>query len=125
MHLGFLRRLTAAFLALAFLGFSAEPLIADVHDGDAPQAQVEALDVLAELTVSTGSASAETPVSDKSNEPSGHSAHVCHCVHAHGGLQGVEGTRSFPSMPALQVRGASELVPPSALVEPRTRPPQA
>ncbi len=106
-----LRRLTACVLALCFGMFTAEALIADVHDGDATHeelVQVDGASTHATAHVAHGdqtagasaiaSADAEsamhaTPDADASSDShpgerfpqdAGHGSHTCHGPHAHG-----------------------------------------
>ena len=123
LRLPLIRRLTSAFLAVVFMGFSAETLIADVHDGDASAAEIQALSGLAAID-GQAAPSSETP-SPPDDSSSGHSAHACHCVHAHGGLLGATEIRSAVAQPVIHVRGWSDLMPLSFSPEPRIRPPEA
>ena len=123
---GVLRRVTATFLALAFIGFSAETLIADVHDGDASVAEVEAAGLFAAEMADQPAGIAPAPERHSGEAPStGHSAHVCHCIHAHGGIPGISATRPVIADAPSHVSGASDRMPASVTVEPRIRPPQA
>lgn len=112
------------FVAFAFTGFSAETLIADVHDGDASVAEVQALGALM-TTLDQGVQPTKAPPSAPEQSSSGHSAHACHCVHAHGGLPGLIEARSIPAMPAAHSRVVSDRMPSSVSHEPRIRPPEA
>jgi len=74
-----LKRLIASVLLLSFGLFSLELLIADVHDGDAPAAEVASAPNVAAAAHGATDGDADAPVPG-----SGHSAHACHCVHVHG-----------------------------------------
>ena len=117
------RRLTSAFLALVFMGFTAETLIADVHDGDASAAEIEAISGGAAMGANEAPSSPTPFVPDESS--SGHSAHACHCVHAHGGLLGAAEIWSSVAQPVVHVPGWSDVMPSSVSPEPRIRPPEA
>lgn len=112
------------FVAFAFTGFSAETLIADVHDGDASAAEVQALGALMP-TLDPGVHPTKAPTSVPEQPPSGHSAHACHCVHAHGGLPGLIEARPIAAAPAIHTRVVSDRMPSSVSQEPRIRPPEA
>ncbi len=108
-----------ALLAVAFVGFSAETLIADVHDGDASVAEAEALGV--HLVASDAAQPGEGLPGD--DLPSRHSAHACHCVHAHGGVLDGPANGNAPHVPCITIRGVSDLMPASLSSKPRLRPP--
>lgn len=134
-----LRRLTASVLG-AVLGVTliAEPMLADVCDGDAPAAArlaVSSHPDVAPFLSGAGAARQIATVRSVENADDGpsipaspsdteHSVHVCHCVHAHGGTLGRRPTLNAPSvlnadMMALQ----GDRVPLSAALEPPLRPP--
>lgn len=76
-----LRRLVGLLLIFTFGFFSFEELVADVHDGDAPAAE------LAKAPAShgnLGASSTETAPDAPPSSGQSHTYHVCHCVHAHG-----------------------------------------
>ena len=73
---GTFRRTVAVLLVLGFGMFTAETLIADVHDGDVGAA-------VAGLVESTAPHSHDVP--DQPTGDAGHSMHVCHCAHSHAG----------------------------------------
>ena len=73
---GTFRRTVAVLLVLGFGMFTAETLIADVHDGDVGAA-------VAGLVESTAPHSHDVP--DQPTSDAGHSMHVCHCAHSHAG----------------------------------------
>ena len=80
-----LRRLVALVLMLCFGLFTAEALMADVHDGDATHEELVRVD--GDRHVEQHAAAAtdgdHTPREPASGEPA-HSEHACHCVHTHG-----------------------------------------
>ncbi len=94
-----LRRLTACVLALCFGMFTAEALLADVHDGDATHEELVRADGAgdhAATHVSHGDTQDAAHVGAQADVPddhpgerapghSGHTQHACHCVHVHGG----------------------------------------
>jgi len=115
MHLGRtrIRRLTALLLALCLGMFSAETLVADVHDGDSSSAasHVEELG---------------GPV-DGHSLPGGvsHSVHVCHCVHGHGGAPPVHNVATAAPVEHPRLLTSSDSVPNDVGPEPHVRPPIA
>ena len=70
------RRTVAVLLVLGFGMFTAETLIADVHDGDVGAA-------VAGMVESTAPHTHNVP--DGLPGDAGHSMHVCHCAHSHAG----------------------------------------
>lgn len=110
---------------LCFGLFTAEALLADVHDGDATHEELVRVD---------GDRHAEQhAVADAGHAPGerapgeqGHSEHACHCVHAHGAWSPVETVQVAATIvvateqPALYAEG-----PPSPALEPHLRPPIA
>ena len=112
---GWLRRAVAVLLAIAFVGFSAETLIADVHDGDASAAELAAY----------ADAPASGTVPDSSPAQDEHAVHVCHCVHAHGGVSDQRVALVPIHVGASLVVGASVRTPPSVTLELHLRPPVA
>lgn len=128
-----LRRAHAVFLALCFGLFSAESLIADVHDGDAPASEQSRYNGAADADTGGGAPATNVPVGDLHTHTdgeapppsSGHSVHACHSGHAHIGLTavGVELERAAPEHVAVL---ASRALPPAdAQREPHLRPPIA
>lgn len=135
-----LRRLTAGVL-WAVLGVTliAEPLLADVCDGDAPAAARSAViphrDIGAlgadhasdaqVMIVGTESAEGAERTELPARPPgSQHDVHVCHCVHSHGGTLSRRctlGEATALDTDAVSVRG--DRVPPSPALEPGLRPP--
>lgn len=121
-----LRRLASLVLALCFGLFSAESLVADVHDGDATHAEL----------VSAAQVAGHVPHADGESAPgqhergpdqSGHPLHACHCAHAHG----TSWTRVNTVAPTATVQVAQQVLttgahaPSSDAPEPRLRPPIA
>lgn len=92
------RRVTAVFLMLCLAFFSAEALVADVHDGDAGATRPQlvgqsssgapfAKTVVASRPGASPAVAQDPPNGETDELPSGapaHAQHVCHCVHAHG-----------------------------------------
>lgn len=147
------RRAFAAMLALTVLSFSFESLIADVHDGDAPAAEVARVpetsphtgdaalvhsaawsvaDVAQAgpadgltLAWADGSSQAQDDRAPGDAPPTSHSAHVCHGAHEH--------AAAAPSLPhAAAVAAVGEVTRPthvphalSRATEPPVRPPIA
>ena len=138
------RRLTACLLALCFGLFTAEALLADVHDGDATHEELvrtdgerghAAMHAAHGDTSETAQIAAHADVlsSDPGDHPgerpagqSDHAQHSCHCTHAHGvGPQLSEpfATASVDVHPApIAFR---DQAPPGHDVEPQLRPPIA
>lgn len=96
--------------------FTAETLIADVHDGDVGANHPVSIET---TTAHVG----ESPPSGP-NEAA-HSIHVCHCVHAHGGVT----PSASASAPRIGGSGGpviiGDRVPTSVDREPPRRPPIA
>lgn len=90
--------------------FTAEPLFAEAHDGDA--------------VVVTMSEDAGAPGTGTS-APAGHTVHMCHCVHAHGAVPAFEEQASGPSLTAPQLVDSAPLHPANRALEPGLRPPIA
>lgn len=121
-----IRRLVSLVLALCFGLFSAEALVADVHDGDATHTELvsaaQATGHAAHVDGDGGSGPHERAPGE-----SGHSLHVCHCAHAHGSSW----TRVSLIAPPATVQLAQQLpttgarAPSSDAPEPRLRPPIA
>jgi len=138
------RRLVAVLLAALVLVASAEPLLAEAHDGDAPRADVPTATAPDALVgaVAAGHTdgwtvrSAVLAVVSVEATPAPvrhapverlpiHAVHVCHCAHAHGGLLVPE---PFVLMTRLchtarRVNARSDRLPASPSPEPRLRPP--
>jgi hypothetical protein len=132
-----LRRLIAILLAACFGLFSAEALVADVHDGDAARAELARLKGSAERVTERASERAAdhpathvtvraTAVDGQHHHdpaPSGHTQHACHCVHAHSDWVHTEGPlrvviAAHAAPPALAPQAH-----PSRFLEPALRPP--
>lgn len=129
------RRFVALFLIACFGGFSAEALVAELHDGDLHAAEVNAVQSApsADARIATGAvawtevscASARAPETPEAPEaPSrDHTAHLCHCVHAHladapragGGVTGAVVSLALPA--------TSDARPLSRASSPPLRPP--
>lgn len=137
-----LRRLTAGVLGVVLgIALIAEPLLADVCDGDAPAAARVSVaphqDLSAVRSVPTTGAligavrSVEVTRTERPDVPatptgSPHDIHVCHCVHAHGGTLGRVSAMSAPPTLGTNSLGLrAERLPPSAALEPPLRPPAA
>lgn len=86
-----LRALHALLLLIGFAISMAEAGVADVHDGDAPHAEVDRVTGIAH---SDHAATLETDGSTGEGSEPSHPFHVCHCVHAH---IGVVADRQLPS----------------------------
>lgn len=133
-----LRRLTACVLALCFGLFTAEALLADVHDGDATHEELMRADGAGDHQAShvahgdsTDTAHADGQAESSSGHPgerapgqSGHSQHSCHCVHVHGGwLQAPRPLASeFGDNHGVPIAFGDQ-VPNSRVGEPQLRPP--
>lgn len=92
-----LRRPIALVLALCFGFYSAESLLADVHDGDATHeelAQVEGSGLHAARHAAIGDAQGDAmnDSGEHPSGPSGHDRHACHHAHAHCGWFEENGT---------------------------------
>ena len=138
----FVRRLTACLLALCFGLFTAEALLADVHDGDATHEELVRTDGArnhAAVHAAHGDAPETARIAvhaDASGDgghpgerPAGqseHTQHSCHCTHAHGvgtqrgGLLTSALTDMHPALIAFR-----DQAPPRHDVEPQLRPPIA
>jgi hypothetical protein len=122
-----LRRLVALVLMLCFGLFTAEALLADVHDGDATHEELVRVDGDQHATehAITGAGADELP-GERAPDEQGHSEHACHCVHAHGAWSPVQALLFTATVavesrqPALHVDGPTNPAP-----EPRLRPPIA
>ncbi len=116
------RRIAAALLALCFGVYSAEALIADVHDGDATTSEqvryAGASDAPAAIDLHTHS-DTEAPAND------GHPVHVCHGGHAHIGLTSSGFELDTPAPDPVAVIVGTALPPVDARREPQLRPPIA
>lgn len=124
-----LRRLTALVLALCFGLFTAEALVADVHDGDATHAELaQFAGAVAHVDAPAGG-HADGPgdhPGERAPGQSGHAQHACHCVHAHAGWWApVAAAIPTPAPYALTVPGSSATMPASLGREPQLRPPIA
>ncbi len=114
---GALRPAAAFVLMLSFSLFTAETLIADVHDGDAGAAHAGSIESSAPHShENSGDAPAGSP---------GHSMHVCHCVHSHAGPTTVAPLLLEPVVNATALPIGSDRTPRSAERELHLRPPIA
>lgn len=135
-----IRRLTACLLMLCSGLFSAEALLADVHDGDATHGELVRADGAgdhAAVHVAHGDAPEAVQVGAQPDAPddhpgerapgqSGHAQHACHCAHVHGGwpqatpplATGMTDGHSAPIV-------ARDQAPSSHDAEPQLRPPIA
>jgi hypothetical protein len=109
------RRMTALALMMCFSFFTAETLIADVHDGD-----VGANHPISIETTTSHVAGGGLP---QSPTEAAHSVHVCHCIHAHGGLTTVASVSSPSAGGAATPLVHGDRVPASLAREPQLRPP--
>lgn len=77
-----LRTLLATLVVASMLFSIGELMVADVHDGDAPAAELASPSSpdAAPSTLASGAESSTDP-----SQPE-HTYHVCHCSHAHGGM---------------------------------------
>lgn len=111
-----LRRATAVLLATCFGLFTAETLIADVHDGDVGANHPISIET---TTAHVGGGPPSVPTE------AAHSIHVCHCVHAHGGVTPI----ASASAPRIESSGGPTIIgdraPASVDREPPRRPPIA
>lgn len=122
-----LRRLVALVLMLCFGLFTAEALLADVHDGDATHAELVRVDGDRHVAEHDGASAVGGHHSDeRAPGESGHAQHACHCVHAHGVWSPVPAVLEVATVvmatepPALDADG-----PPTPPREPGLRPPNA
>lgn len=133
-----LRRLLAALLwSVLGLTFGAEPLLADVCDGDAPAAAVAALVPHTDGATLAGTAgalpstasvasvaAAEAPAGPVDGGGPEHAVHVCHCTHAHGStLADGYAIRASTRPVTTAVCWCADRLPPSPALEPQLRPP--
>ena len=140
LRFAFLRRLTACLLALCFGLFTAEALLADVHDGDATHEELvrtDGTDGHAVAHVAHGDtpdaahvgAQADTPddhPGERAPGQSGHTQHSCHCVHVHGGwLQALPTLAPEPDDRHGTPVSFGDQAPASRVGEPQLRPPIA
>ncbi len=110
---------------LCFGLFTAEALLADVHDGDATHEELVRVDgdrhVDQHEVTATG---ADAILGERAPADAGHAHHACHCVHAHGAWSPLLSVLTATTVvvasgqPALNVDG-----PPSPSREPQLRPP--
>jgi hypothetical protein len=109
------RRTTALALMMCFGFFTAEILIADVHDGDVGANHP--------ISIETTTSHADAGGLPQFPTEGAHSMHVCHCIHAHGGLAALASVSS-PTLEGATVppvRG--DRVPASLARAPQLRPP--
>lgn len=78
-----LRRLIALVLAFSFGAYSAESLIADVHDGDAPTSERARFSDAGAGGTHGSELASDSGHEQEHQEGSGHSTHTCHASHAH------------------------------------------
>lgn len=127
------RRLHALLLALCFGLFSAESLIADVHDGDAPASEQTRYSGADDAGLGTGAPARTAPAADLHTHSddeappptSGHSIHACHSGHAHVGLTALGVELDRPASEHLAVLASRAMPPDDAQREPHLRPPIA
>lgn len=141
IRLSVLRRLTAGVL-WAVLGATlvAEPLLADVCDGDAPRSarlavvphadgNTASVAILSQpqgeraLAIVASADDAErTPSAPSGRAP--HVVHVCHCVHSHGGTLGRASALRAPTWGRARAHDRrADRVPPGPTLDPALRPP--
>ncbi|MEO8333473.1 MAG: hypothetical protein ABI664_00775 [bacterium] len=138
----FLRRLVGLVLALSFGMFSAEALIADVCDGDAPATEIARIAADAGAHAAYGSAESQSatratavaPAPDANRGdgsgpalPDGptHSGHVCHCGHAHVSMTALSEAPQRGSTARTSIEVAQYHRPPSVARTSALRPPIA
>ena len=140
-RLAFVRRLTACLLALCFGLFTAEALLADVHDGDATHEELVRADgerdhaamhmAHGDMPETVQVAHTHASGGDRGDHPgerpagqSEHAQHSCHCTHAHG--VGPQFSELLASA-SVEVHPAPiafrDQAPPGHDVEPQLRPP--
>ena len=125
---------------LCFGLFTAEALLADVHDGDATHEELVRTDGAAEHVAfhaahgdapdaANAGAKADAPddhPGERAPGQSGHSQHGCHCVHVHGGWLQEPPTLAFESGDRHGAPVAfGDRAPASRVGEPQLRPPIA
>ena len=113
---GTFRRTVAVLLVLGFGMFTAETLIADVHDGDVGTA-------VAGMVESTAPHSHDVP--DQSTGDAGHSMHVCHCAHSHAGPPALASSFAEQWLDAHTPSASPDLLPHSVGRDLQLRPPIA
>lgn len=77
------RRLIALVLAISFGAYSAESLIADVHDGDATTNERARFSDIGAAGTHGAELASDAGHEQEHQEGSGHSTHTCHASHAH------------------------------------------
>lgn|SRR5688572_8831755 len=122
-----LRRLVALILMLCLGLFTAESLLADVHDGDATHEELVRVDGERHAEQHS-SATADTEQVPDERDPGeqGHSLHACHCVHAHVIWSPVQSSPLTAAVIVEEDQAAlSALGPTSPVLEAHLRPPIA
>lgn len=135
---GIVRRIAALVVLLSLTLFQAEWLVADVCDGDASAAELQAFagaasDLSATATVGVPGARGENALAgiaadrgDRDAPSPGHTTHACHCVHAHAGvLSRIAAVTPVAVIPPSTVVGISERTPASIAPARRDRPPSS
>ena len=112
---------------LCFGLFTAEALVADVHDGDATHAELVRIDGEQHADRhAVAAADVDHLPGERGPGEDGHAQHACHCVHAHGAWYSALSVDPAATVtvattpPALNVYGV-----PNPALEPRLRPPNA
>lgn len=122
-----LRRLVALALMLCFGLFTAEALLADVHDGDATHEELVRVD--GERHVDQHAATAagvEHAPGERIPGKSGHAQHACHCTHAHGAWSPVVSEIAAASTVVMDAPPSRDFgAPATPAREPQLRPPIA
>jgi hypothetical protein len=78
------RRTLLTALVVASMSLSmVEVMVADVHDGDATEAELSSLSPFEAQSPSTVPVAANSERGEDPSQPE-HTRHVCHCIHAHG-----------------------------------------
>lgn len=108
---------TALVLMMCFGLFTAEILIADVHDGDVRANHPVSIERTPSHANAGGLPHAPTEAA--------HSMHVCHCIHAHSGLATAAAVSSMSPEGATAPVVGGDRVPVSLEREPQLRPPIA
>jgi hypothetical protein len=80
-----LRTLLTALVVASMSLSIGELMVADVHDGDASEAELASISQLDAEPPAASPVATEPQGSSDSSQPE-HTSHVCHCTHAHGGL---------------------------------------
>jgi hypothetical protein len=120
-----LRTLLTALVVASMSLSIGELMVADVHDGDASEAELSSLSQFDTQATSTAQVAADSETGSDPSQPE-HTSHVCHCTHAHGGMVTASATAPARSAVAFET-GFRGLQTPktTALAGPPTPPPIA